>query len=61
MTMTYEVCDKCRKSIQEGTGAVVLKRTTDKAYPTMNLCEDCFRQVFPDPCTIEKGEGNDNS
>lgn len=64
MTMTYEICDRCKANVPEGAGAVVLKRTNCvgaevKVYPTMNLCDTCFDEVFKNGVATGKQEGVD--
>jgi len=44
---TFAFCDRCKKRLAPRTGAEVLKHTTaDGAFPTLHLCEKCFKEVF---------------
>ena len=57
MIVTFrKFCDRCGKSIAEGTGADVLKHTThNKAHPTRHLCERCYGEVFEKQIKKEGG------
>lgn len=50
-------CDKCGKRITSGTGAEVLKHTTDKAHPVRHLCERCYVEVFAKAIAKEVSNG----
>ena len=43
----FAYCDRCKKKLVPHTGAEVMKHTTaDGAFPTLHLCEKCFKEVF---------------
>ena len=57
MTVTIKkYCDKCGKTISEGSGAEVLKHTVNcQAHPTRHLCERCYAEVFERQIAKDKG------
>lgn len=57
MVVTFrKYCDRCGKSIVEGTGAEVLKHTVNGvAHPTRHLCERCYGEVFERQIKKESG------
>lgn len=60
MNVTFKrYCDKCGKSIVNGTGAEVIKHTTDRAHPTRHLCERCYSEVFAKAIAKESEVKND--
>lgn len=56
MIVTFKrYCDKCGKTIADGSGAEVLKHTVNcQSHPTRHLYERCYAEVFGRQIAKEK-------
>ena len=50
-----QYCDRCRKRMDNATGAEVYKHTVgNKCHPTRHLCERCYAEVFEKQIKLER-------